>query len=67
MKIVVLGAGGFIGGHLVSRLKKEGHWVRGVNIKTAAGLNTDYINPGGLRHITDYAPSVKFLQKKRTV
>ena len=33
MKIVVLGAGGFIGGHLVSRLKKEGHWVRGVDIK----------------------------------
>jgi len=30
---LVLGAGGFIGGHLVSRLKKEGHWVRGVDIK----------------------------------
>ena len=29
----VLGAGGFIGGHLVSRLKNEGYWVRGVNIK----------------------------------
>ena len=33
MKVVVLGAGGFIGGHLVTRLKKEGHWVRGVDIK----------------------------------
>jgi len=32
-KTVVLGAGGFIGGHLVTRLKKEGHWVRGVDIK----------------------------------
>lgn len=32
-KIVVCGAGGFIGGHLVSRLKKEGYWVRGVDIK----------------------------------
>jgi len=32
-KVVVLGAGGFIGGHLVSRLKKEGYWVRGVDIK----------------------------------
>lgn len=33
MNILVLGAGGFIGGHLVNRLKKEGHWVRGVDIK----------------------------------
>tara|TARA_B100000902_G_C27321365_1_gene924828 strand:- start:5357 stop:6313 length:957 start_codon:yes stop_codon:yes gene_type:complete len=33
MKVVVLGAGGFIGGHLVTRLKKEGYWVRGVDIK----------------------------------
>tara|TARA_B100001250_G_scaffold210806_1_gene180916 strand:- start:2383 stop:3354 length:972 start_codon:yes stop_codon:yes gene_type:complete len=33
MRVVVLGAGGFIGGHLVTRLKKEGHWVRGVDIK----------------------------------
>jgi len=32
-KAVVLGAGGFIGGHLVTRLKKEGYWVRGVDIK----------------------------------
>jgi len=32
-KCVVLGAGGFIGGHLVSRLKQLGHWVRGVDIK----------------------------------
>ncbi len=33
MKAIVLGAGGFIGGHLVTRLKKEGYWVRGVDIK----------------------------------
>ena len=32
-KIVVLGAGGFIGGHLVTKLKELGHWVRGVDIK----------------------------------
>jgi GDP-D-mannose 3',5'-epimerase len=32
-KILVCGAGGFIGGHLVKKLKKEGHWVRGVDIK----------------------------------
>jgi len=30
---LVCGAGGFIGGHLVQRLKKEGYWVRGVDIK----------------------------------
>ncbi len=32
-KILVCGAGGFIGGHLVKRLKEEGFWVRGVDIK----------------------------------
>jgi GDP-D-mannose 3',5'-epimerase len=32
-RAVVCGAGGFIGGHLVKRLKKEGYWVRGVDIK----------------------------------
>ena len=31
--ILVLGAGGFIGGHLVKKLKQQGHWVRGVDIK----------------------------------
>jgi GDP-D-mannose 3', 5'-epimerase len=30
---LVCGAGGFIGGHLVKRLKKEGYWVRGVDLK----------------------------------
>jgi len=32
-RIVVAGAGGFIGGHLVKKLVKEGHQVRGVDIK----------------------------------
>ena len=32
-RILVTGAGGFIGHHLVSRLKDEGYWVRGVDIK----------------------------------
>ena len=32
-KAVVCGAGGFIAGHLVKRLKSEGYWVRGVDIK----------------------------------
>src|SRR5512143_3883307 len=30
---LVCGAGGFIGGHLVKKLKREGYWVRGVDIK----------------------------------
>ncbi len=33
MKVLVCGAGGFIAGHLVTRLKEEGHWVRGVDVK----------------------------------
>jgi len=32
-RILVCGAGGFIGGHLVKRLKNEGFWVRGVDLK----------------------------------
>ena len=32
-RILVTGAGGFIGHHLVKRLKAEGHWVRGVDVK----------------------------------
>jgi GDP-D-mannose 3',5'-epimerase len=32
-RAVVCGAGGFIAGHLVKRLKHDGYWVRGVDIK----------------------------------
>jgi len=32
-KILVCGAGGFIGGAMAKRLKNEGHWVRGVDLK----------------------------------
>lgn len=32
-KVLVTGAGGFIGHHLVSFLKQRGHWVRGVDLK----------------------------------
>ena len=32
-RILVTGAGGFIGHHVVNRLKRDGHWVRGVDIK----------------------------------
>ena len=32
-RILVTGAGGFIGHHLVKRLKQQGLWIRGVDIK----------------------------------
>ena len=32
-RILVTGAGGFIGHHLVSHLKSHGHWVRGVDLQ----------------------------------
>lgn len=38
-KALVLGAGGFIGSHMVSRLKSEAFWVRGVDLK-----NPEYTN-----------------------
>ena len=31
---LVLGAGGFIGSHMVKRLVSEGYWVRGVDLKS---------------------------------
>jgi nucleoside-diphosphate-sugar epimerase len=33
-KILVLGAGGFIGSHLVKKLKRNNCWIRGVDLKT---------------------------------
>lgn len=45
-KALVLGAGGFIGGHLVKRLKSEGYWVRGVDLK---------------RHSYNYLPTNEFI------
>ena len=40
-KILVTGAGGFIGHHLVSFLKRKGDWVRGVDLKTPEYSPTD--------------------------
>jgi nucleoside-diphosphate-sugar epimerase len=44
-KVVVLGGGGFIGGHLAKRLKEDGYWVRAVDIK-----NHEYFNHGDICH-----------------
>jgi nucleoside-diphosphate-sugar epimerase len=48
---LVLGAGGFIGGHLANRLKEEGYWVRGVDLKHNPwqGLEIDDFVIGDLR------------------
>jgi len=40
-RILVTGAGGFIGHHLTKRLVKEGYWVRGVDIKYPEYESTD--------------------------
>jgi GDP-D-mannose 3',5'-epimerase len=51
-RILVTGAGGFIGQHLVTRLKAEGHWVRGVDLRqpTAGKTDADDFQQLDLRH-----------------
>jgi nucleoside-diphosphate-sugar epimerase len=48
---LVCGAGGFIGGHLANKLKREGFWVRGVDLKhnEHQGLLVDDFVIGDLR------------------
>lgn len=50
---VVLGAGGFIGNHLVNRLKNEDYWVRGVDLKKPEFSDTqaDEFVVGDLRDV----------------
>ena len=52
-KAVVLGAGGFIGGHLVNRLKKEGYYVNGADLKNNEYGNNaaDAFKIGDLREV----------------
>jgi nucleoside-diphosphate-sugar epimerase len=58
---LVLGAGGFIGGHLVKRLKRDGFWVRGVDLKFNEHAETeaddfvisDLREPGNVRGVID--------------
>ena len=51
-KALVCGAGGFIGSHLVKRLKREGFWVRGVDLTYPeyAPTQADDFIIGDLRH-----------------
>jgi GDP-D-mannose 3', 5'-epimerase len=52
IRILVTGAGGFIGHHLVTYLKKQGYWVRGVDVKYPEYKMTDADEfvPLDLRH-----------------
>ena len=38
---LVLGAGGFIGSHMVKRLREDGYWVRGVDLKAPEFSETE--------------------------
>jgi len=40
-RALVLGAGGFIGSHMVKRLRAEGYWVRGVDLKRPEFTETE--------------------------
>ncbi len=53
-KILVCGAGGFIGGQLVKRLKNEGYWVRGVDLKyhEYTNIQADDFIKGDLRDLS---------------
>ena len=50
-KALVLGAGGFIGSHLVKRLQEENYWVHGVDLKKPEFENSaaDRFTVGDLR------------------
>jgi GDP-D-mannose 3', 5'-epimerase len=60
-KILVNGAGGFIGGHLVKKLKAEGYWVRAVDLKqheyvtlpADEFIQGDLRDPGVVRAVVD--------------
>jgi nucleoside-diphosphate-sugar epimerase len=61
-KALVLGAGGFIGSHMVKRLKSEGYWVRGVDLKRPEFAETeadefvlgDLRDPGFVKRVLEW-------------
>jgi nucleoside-diphosphate-sugar epimerase len=60
---LVCGAGGFIGGHLVKRLKRDGFWVRGVGARAISeeGLNDRYHTVCDLRLNAEQSLDLAFL------
>lgn len=63
-KILVLGGGGFIGSHLVKKFKRDGHWVRVVDLKHPefSSSPADEFIVGDLRYqsVCDDAFNVRF-------
>jgi GDP-D-mannose 3',5'-epimerase len=59
---LVLGAGGFIGNHMVRKLKEEGYFVRGVDLKHPEFDNSkaDEFLIGDLRQVENLTSSLKF-------
>jgi GDP-D-mannose 3',5'-epimerase len=55
---LVCGAGGFIGGHMVRRLKAEGYWVRGVDIK-----RPEYSETAADEFITGDLTDIQFVER----
>jgi GDP-D-mannose 3', 5'-epimerase len=61
-KALVLGAGGFIGSHMVKRLLSEGYWVRGVDLKYPEFCETrcnEFI-VGDLRDVSFVSKVIRF-------
>jgi len=59
---LVLGAGGFIGSHMVKRLRAEGYWVRGVDLKRPEYSDTEAHEfvQGDLRDVDFVARVIQF-------
>lgn len=59
---LVLGAGGFIGSHMVKRLRSEGYWVRGVDLKLPEFSETEANEfiVGDLRDVRFVAACLQF-------
>ena len=59
---LVLGAGGFIGSHMVKRLRSEGYWVRGVDLKRPefSGTEANEFIQGDLRDVDFVRRCIRF-------
>ena len=55
---LVLGAGGFIGSHMVKRLRAEGYWVRGVDLK-----DTEFSSTQAHEFVTGDLRDVRFVRE----
>jgi nucleoside-diphosphate-sugar epimerase len=63
--ILVLGGGGFIGGHAVKRFKNAGHWVRSVDLKAHEyGANPDEFLQGDLTEM-DFVRTALFMDDEK--